>query len=136
MTSREDFNWTDEAKNLKEGLPTNNKRKPHEYKEQVLNTPVPKFCSDFKLIGLSSPRSCTLTPLNNETIFWANISMNFEEDKVAALWNYCKGNWADRKIAEVEHEGLREDGTPVNPIVLNIREWDLEPYDIRYPSGD
>lgn len=26
MTSREDFNWTDEAKNLKEGLPPNNKR--------------------------------------------------------------------------------------------------------------
>ena len=27
MTSKEDFNWTDEAKNLKQGLPPNHKRK-------------------------------------------------------------------------------------------------------------
>lgn len=27
MTAKEDFSWTNEAKNLKEGLPLNNKRK-------------------------------------------------------------------------------------------------------------
>ena len=43
-------------------------------------------------------------------------------EKFNELWNYCEGNWIDRKIAEIEHDGYFEDGLPINPIVVGIRE--------------
>lgn len=79
-----------------------------------------KEISDFKLTGLSKPQSFTCEPLNNENIFWAKNGLG--EEKFNELWNYCKGNWTDKKIAEIEHEGLNNDGTPINPIVVGIIE--------------
>lgn len=76
--------------------------------------------SDFKLTGLSRPQSFTCEPLKNENIFWAKNGLGLE--KFNELWNYCKGNWTDRKIAEIEHDGYFEDGTPKNPVVVGIRE--------------
>lgn len=76
--------------------------------------------SDFKLTGLSKPQSFTCEPLNGDTIFWAKNGLG--KEKFNELWNYCDGNWQDNKIAEIEHEGLNEDGTPINPVVVGIRE--------------
>lgn len=81
---------------------------------------VKKAKGDFRLVGLSKPFSMTCEPLNNENIFWPKVAI--PRERFDALWNYCKGNWKDKKIAEIEHEGLREDGTPINGIVVGVRE--------------
>ena len=79
-----------------------------------------KMKSDFKLIGLSKPQSFTCEPLDSDTIFWAENGLG--KEKFNELWKYCDGNWQDKKIAEIEHEGLNEDGTPINPVVVAMRE--------------
>lgn len=76
--------------------------------------------SDFKLTGLSLPHSFTCEPLNNDNIFWAKNGMS--QEKFNELWKYCKSHWSDEKIAEIEHDGFKEDGTPINPIVVGIRD--------------
>ena len=76
--------------------------------------------TDFKLTGLSKPQSFTCEPLNGDTIFWAKNGLG--KEKFNELWNYCNGNWSDKKIAEIQHNGIREDGTPINPVVIGIRE--------------
>ena len=76
--------------------------------------------TDFKLTGLSLPHSFTCEPLNNENIFWVTKGLNI--DKFNELWNYCKNNWSDKKIVEIEHDGLNKEGIPMNPIVIGIRE--------------
>lgn len=81
---------------------------------------VKKVRADFKLTGISRPFSMTCEPLNNENIFWPKVAI--PKDRFDALWNYCKGEWKDKKIAEIEHEGLCEDGTPINGIVVGVRE--------------
>lgn len=81
---------------------------------------IKKMKSDFKLTGLSKPQSFTCEPLNGDTFFWAKNGLG--KEKFNELWNYCDGNWQDNKIAEIEHEGLNEDGTPINPVVVGIRE--------------
>lgn len=72
--------------------------------------------TDFKLTGLSKPMSMTCEPLDNENIFWPAISMS--KDRFDALFDYRES----KMIAEIEHEGLRVDGTPINPIVTSVRE--------------
>lgn len=76
--------------------------------------------SDFKLTGLSKSQSFSCEPLNTENIFWAKNGLG--EEKFNELWDYCKGNWQDKKIAEIEHDGLNNDGIPINPVVVGIRE--------------
>lgn len=80
--------------------------------------------SDFRLVGLSKARSATLHFLDTDkTTFWAPLAMT--EERFQKLWDYCKGNWKDKKIAEVEHKGFFSDGTPIKPTVIGVREWDL-----------
>jgi hypothetical protein len=80
--------------------------------------------SDFRLLGLGKNNSFTLSLLyTDKEMFWATSEM--VEDRFNALFSYCKDNWKDKKIAEVKHDGLNQDGLPINPIVVNIREWDL-----------
>ena len=58
-------------------------------------------------------------------VFWRtynNYLYPLGLEKFNELWNYCKGHWSDRKIAEIEHDGYYEDGTPINPVVVGIRE--------------
>lgn len=76
--------------------------------------------SDFKLTGLSKPQSFTCEPLDNENIFWAKNGLG--EGRFNALFNYCNGDWPTKRIAEIEHDGFYEDGTPKNPVVVGIRE--------------
>jgi len=76
--------------------------------------------SNFKLTGLSRPESFTCEPLHNENIFWAKngLSTGVFDD----LFKYCKDNWKDKKIAVIKHDGITEDGTPINPIVIEVFE--------------
>ena len=75
--------------------------------------------TDFRLKGLSKPKSFTCYPMNNDNIFWAKSEMTHE--RFNALFDFCKDHWKEEKIAEIKHDGLYEDGTPINPIVINIR---------------
>lgn len=75
--------------------------------------------SKFKLSGLSKPKSLTCEPLNNENIFW--VTSTLSQDRFDALWKYWKDNHcADNLLVEIEHDGLREDGTPINPTFKSI----------------
>jgi len=76
--------------------------------------------SDFKLIGLSKPNMMTCEPMDSDNIFWAPTSI--PKERFDALFEYSKGNWKDKKIAEIEHNGINKDGTPINPMVISVRE--------------
>lgn len=76
----------------------------------------------FKLKGLSREKSMTCEPLENENIFWPKVDMS--QDRFDALFAWAStedGFWKVGWIAEIEHDGLYDDGTPVNPIVKGIR---------------
>lgn len=76
--------------------------------------------SDFKLTGLSRKKSMTCEPLNNQNIFWPKVELT--QDRFDALWNYFKGNKPMKMIAEIEYEGLYNDGTPINGTVVVVRD--------------
>lgn len=84
---------------------------------------IPIFISDFKLVGLSKNKTYTLELLHTDReTFWATSSISQERFNI--LFNYCKNNWDQKKIAEVKHNGLNKDGLPINPIVISIRKND------------
>lgn len=74
--------------------------------------------TNFKLTGLSKPQSFTCET-NQGHIFNAKNGLGIE--KFNALFAYCNGNWADKKMAQVRHNGFSE-GEPINPIVIGISE--------------
>lgn len=80
--------------------------------------------TDFKLIGLNRQRDrfMTCVPLHNEEIFWPKMAMSME--KFNELWNYFTGLSPMRMIAEIEHDGLTDDGVPINGTVVNVRDYD------------
>lgn len=84
-----------------------------------------KTISDFKLTGLSRSRegidgmAATCEPLDKEEIFWTGIKMSDVQKE--SLWDFCKTDWANKKIAVIEHEGLHESGLPINPVLITIR---------------
>jgi hypothetical protein len=77
--------------------------------------------AEFKLVGLSKGRRATLELLHTDReTFWAKVDM--AEDRFEAMFNYCKHNWKDIKIAEVECDYLTEEGIPYNAVMKNFRE--------------
>jgi hypothetical protein len=75
--------------------------------------------TDFKLVGLGRKKSMTCEPLDKEDCFWPKVGIT--QDRFDALWKYQEGNWADKLIAEIEHDGLDEDGIPKNGTVVAVR---------------
>lgn len=73
---------------------------------------------NFRLAGLSRPKSCTLTYGKNENFFWPAIELS--QHRFDALWKFCKDNWDDPKWGVVEYDHLDEDGEPVNPKLIDI----------------
>ncbi len=73
--------------------------------------------TEFKLKGLSKPRSFTCHT-DKGNIFWAKSTMAF--DRFDALFDFYKGEWKEEKRVLIEHDGFREDGTPINPLVLEL----------------
>lgn len=83
--------------------------------------------SDFRLKGLSAPKSATLNLIDTDReIFWAPFIM--PDDRYLALFKWAKSDdefWKTAWIATVEHDGLYDDKTPIDPKVIDVREWDL-----------
>lgn len=75
--------------------------------------------SDFKLVGLSKPCSLTCEPLHKEEVFW--VKPDISKDRFDALFEYMRNNWDVLVIVELEHEGLKEDGTPLNPKFVQLK---------------
>ncbi len=80
--------------------------------------------TEFQLNGLSLPNSFTCSNIGKEDIFWAKS--NWPKDRFAALFKIAKDSegpfFRERWRAEIEHDGLFEDGTPKNPVVISVRE--------------
>lgn len=76
--------------------------------------------SDFKLTGLSRKKSMTCEPLDNENIFWPTVGL--PQDRFDALWDYFSGSKPMRMIAEIEHEGINDEGIPINGTVVGVRD--------------
>lgn len=78
---------------------------------------------DFILKGLSASKSFTCYTMDGkESIFW--VKSNITEDTYDRLFNIAKNShdfWKLNWIAEIKHEGLYDDGTPKNPILVSIR---------------
>ena len=75
--------------------------------------------SKFNLNGLSKKKSVTCSVIGgSQELFWPKVEM--AQDRFDAFWNYY--DTKNEYLAEIEHEGLRDDGTPVNPVLINIEE--------------
>lgn len=81
-----------------------------------------KIRTEFRLVGLSKPFSATCrTPESgSDECFWPKLGI--PRERFDALWDYCKGNWGEHKMAVIEHNGLSEDGTPINGVIVEIFE--------------
>lgn len=78
--------------------------------------------TNYKLVGLERLHnpddiSATLEYLDKEETFKSFIEGTKEQKE--AMWNYCKGDWSNKKIAEVKHEGIMN-GYPMNPRVVSF----------------
>ena len=97
---------------------------------------------DYRLIGLSAPKSGTLELLTTDKhTFWGVFDM--ADDRYKALFKWAKEDddfWKTAWIAECWCEGVQDDGTPINAIITDIRQWDkrfkpfgMPDYDMSYP---
>lgn len=77
--------------------------------------------STFKLVGLSRPFSMTCEPLNKEDCFWPKVGIS--QERFNALWDYKKGNWEDKMTCTIEHDGLDNEGFPLNGTVIEVSEF-------------
>lgn len=71
----------------------------------------------YPLVGLSKPRTATLTG-PKEDIFWATIEM--PEDRIKALWDFCKDNWDEPKFAKLKFKQLSGDGIPIDAVMIEL----------------
>lgn len=82
--------------------------------------------TEFLLKGLSAPRSFTCRTMDSkESIFWVKSNMTFE--RYQALFKWAKSDddfWKSKWVVEIEHDGFYEDGTPKNPVALEVKNYD------------
>lgn len=52
---------------------------------------------------------------------WFHAPIEMTIDRKEALWNYCHGDWHNKKIAVVRHDGF-VNAMPLNPIVIEVKE--------------
>jgi len=71
----------------------------------------------YPLVGLSKPRSATLTG-PKEDFFWATIEM--PEDRIKALWDYCRDHWNEPKFAKIKYKELSSDGFPIDAVMIEL----------------
>lgn len=77
--------------------------------------------SNFNLIGLSKRKSVTCAVIGGtEEMFWPKVDMS--QDRFDAFWDYYATRKSDEKFtAVIEHQGLNDDGTPRNSILIEIK---------------
>lgn len=73
---------------------------------------------EYKLEGLSKPNSFTFQT-EKEDIFWA--TSDFTKDRFNALFDYCKNNWREGKIAVLECDYITSENIPINAKVIQIK---------------
>ena len=76
--------------------------------------------TDFRLVGLGRTKSMTCEPMDKEEIFWPKVGLT--QDRFDALWEFFTLLKPMQMIAEIEHEGFYEDGTPREAVVVAVRE--------------
>lgn len=76
--------------------------------------------SDFLLSGLSRGYSMTCQNAKQD-FFWLKVGLT--KERFNALWDYFKGLDKKEMIAEIEHDGFSEDGTPINGVVINVKHF-------------
>lgn len=76
--------------------------------------------SAFNMLGLGKPKAVTCAVIGGtQEIFHPKVDM--DQETFNSLWNfYSQRTENERFIAIVQHEGLNEDGTPKNSILINI----------------
>lgn len=74
--------------------------------------------SKFKLVGLSRTLSMTCEPLDKEECFWPKVGIS--QERFNALWDYKKDHWNEKMICTIEHDGVDEDGIPINGTVIEV----------------
>ena len=74
--------------------------------------------SDFKLTGLAKPNIMVCEFKNEETF---QVKTHLSLDKFNEFWDYCKNNWSETKLIEIEYEDLHLCGRPKNPIAISIK---------------
>lgn len=75
--------------------------------------------TDFNLIGLSKKKSVTCAVIGgSQEIFWPEVCMS--QDRFDAFWGYYIPK--NKYIAKIEHEGLQDDGCPINGKLVEIVE--------------
>lgn len=83
-----------------------------------------KIRHEFQLQGLSKPRSFTCKSLYTDDHFWAKSEIPY--DRFNALFDYYQSTTISndgRKFSVIiEHDGLTGDGTPINPMVVEIKD--------------
>ena len=76
--------------------------------------------AQFKLVGLSAPKSFTL--MHNNDHFWATTNM--PDDRYKALFRYFKDSeesaWTGNERGLFEYTKQSDDGTPIEGIVLEV----------------
>lgn len=73
---------------------------------------------EYELKGLSKPNKFSFENEKEDT-FWATSS--FTVDRFNALFDYCKHNWQETKIAVLKCDYLTEDNIPINAKVIEIK---------------
>lgn len=73
---------------------------------------------EYKIKGLSKPNMFTFET-EKQDIFWS--TSNLTQDRFNALFNYCKHNWDEDKIAVIKCDSLSEDGIPINSKIIEIK---------------
>jgi len=72
--------------------------------------------SEYKLVGLSKPKSATLEFFDKQESF--NVSLEHQSNK---LWDYCKNNWDNINLkAVVWHNGFSSNGMPIDIELIEI----------------
>lgn len=81
--------------------------------------------TEYRLVGLNKSKPhATLNFLHTDKdIFWADIEM--PKDRFDALFNWAKNEdnfWKRQNIAVVKHDGVYDDNTPINPIMIEFKQ--------------
>jgi len=77
---------------------------------------------DFELIGLAGVEEIKghlKSPSDPDSFFVAKFSDQIDKK---GLWNYCKNNWRDRKIATISFDKTNSAGVPIDAIINCIAE--------------
>lgn len=72
----------------------------------------------YRIVGVSRKKSITCETSKQDT-FHPNLD-NLPLDRFNALWDLLEGNWGDKPMCMIEHDGLSNDGMPKNPKFIEV----------------